>query len=355
MIDLLSYPVLGICGWSNSGKTTVIEKVLLYLAEQSLSVVVVKRDVHGINLDVEGKDSDRFFQAGADVLIQGPKQTFIRSHFNHQGELAVSIPELAARYDFVLFEGHKNIPVPKVWLLSPDETAPPEGIENCLAVLGRDEDRFSPIKKLIQRRLSESQTRTPVYGCVLIGGKSRRMGTPKHLLMHKQKTWLEHTIDQMMGVCHDVVICGQGDIPSSLALHSRLPDPPDVQGPMAGIAACLRWLPNAGWLVAACDLPNLTRPALAWLLAQRAPGLWGVMPRIADSPGLEPLLAYYGGRCRPLCEALVAQGDYCPLPMAEHARVITPVIPAALAGAWDNANTPRALEQTSERNVTGPG
>ena len=33
MIDLLAYPVLGICGWSNSGKTTVIEKVLRDLAE----------------------------------------------------------------------------------------------------------------------------------------------------------------------------------------------------------------------------------------------------------------------------------------------------------------------------------
>ncbi len=341
MIDLMAYPVLGICGWSNSGKTTVIERVLRDLAEQSLSVVVVKRDVHGINLDVEGKDSDRFFQAGADVLIQGPQQTFVRSHFNHEGELALSIPELAARYDFVLFEGHKHIPVPKVWLLSPDETAPPEGIEHCLAVLGRDEDRFSPIKELIQQRLIESQTRTPVCGCVLMGGQSSRMGHPKHLLPHASGgTWLEYTVERLQKVCQEVVIVGRGDIPDSLAHIPHLSDAPDAKGPLAGILAAMRWMPYGNWLVSACDLPQLSTEALNWLLALRSPGVYGALPRLEGSPGLEPLLAYYGGRCRRLFETQVSQDDYCPLTLAEHPRVITPLVPSELAHAWYNVNTP---------------
>ena len=356
MIDLMAYPVLAICGFSGSGKTTLILKLLQFLCkERGLSVAILKNDVHGLNIDTPGKDTDRFFQAGADVQARGPRQEFHRGHTRVEPDFFYRLRTLSTEHDFVLLEGHKTIDLPKVWLLSDGEEAPPKGIKQVLAVLPRDADRFEQVLPLLKARLQSAHAQTPIYGCVLIGGKSQRMGTPKHLLMHKQKTWLEHTIDQMMAVCHDVVICGQGDIPSSLALHPRLPDPPDVQGPMAGIAACLRWLPNAGWLVAACDLPNLTRPALEWLLAQRAPGLWGVMPRIADSPGLEPLLAYYDGRCHALCEALVAQGNYCPLPMAEHARVITPVIPAALAGAWDNANTPQALAQTLEHNATGQG
>jgi len=348
MIDLLSYPVLGICGWSNSGKTTVIEKVLQDLSEQSLSVVVVKRDVHGINLDVEGKDSDRFFQAGADVLIQGPQQTFVRSHFKNEGEMALSIPELAVHYDFILFEGHKDIPVPKVWLLSPDETAPPEGIENCLAVLNRDEDRFSPIKKLIQQRLLESQTRTPVYGCVLMGGQSSRMGRHKHLLPHANGgTWLDYTVGHLQQVCQEVVIVGRGEIPDSLADLTHLPDAPDAKGPLAGILAAMRWMPNSNWLVSACDLPQLSDDALSWLLALRGPGVYGALPRLEGSPGLEPLLAFYGARCRRLFEAQLAQDDFCPLTLAEHPRVFTPVVPSELAHAWHNVNSSKDLPPSS--------
>jgi molybdopterin-guanine dinucleotide biosynthesis protein B len=162
MIDLMAYPVLGICGWSNSGKTTLVEQLLYWFAQESLSVIVVKRDVHGINLDVEGKDTDRFYRAGADVLIQGPEQTFIRSHHHDQAELIAAIPALAARYDFVLFEGHRRTAVPKIWLLAPDQEAPPAGLENCLAVLKPEEDHFARVKEWVRRRLQESQSRRPV-------------------------------------------------------------------------------------------------------------------------------------------------------------------------------------------------
>ncbi len=349
-----SLPVLSISGFSGSGKTTLILKLLRYLCEErGLSVAILKNDVHGLNIDTPGKDTDRFFQAGADVYARGPRQSFHRGHPRVKQDFFYRLRVLARQHDFVLVEGHKTINLPKVWLLSDGEQVPPEGIEEVLCVLPRDADRFEQVLPIVKSRLRTAHDNAPIYGCVLIGGKSRRMGSPKHLLKHGQKTWLEHTVDQMMAVCHDVVICGRGDVPEALAGHMRLPDPPDVKGPMAGIAACLRWLPNAPWLVAACDLPKLTRPALEWLLAQRTPGIWGVMPRIVDSPGLEPLLAYYDGRCQRLCEALVAQGNYCPLPMADHPRVITPLVPEILAGAWENANTPQALERAAEQDVSG--
>ena len=347
MID--SLPVLAICGPSGSGKTTLLLKILQYLCGQlGLSVVVLKNDVHGLDIDTPGKDTDRFFQAGACVQARGPRQEISRGHPRSTADLHHRLRVLAGQHDFVLLEGHKSTHLPKVWLLSEGEDGPPEGIEQVLAVLPREADRYEQVLPLVKDRLQEAHDKTPIYGCVLIGGKSQRMGRPKHLLMHRHKTWLEHTVDQMTAVCHDVAICGRGDIPSSLAPQPRLSDPPDVQGPMAGILACLRWLPNAAWLVAACDLPQLTQPALEWLLSQRAPGIWGVMPRVANAAGLEPLLAYYDGRCHSLCEALVAQGNYCPLPLAEHARVLTPVIPTALAGAWENANTPQALDRVQD-------
>ncbi len=340
-MDLKAFPVLGICGWSNCGKTTLLEQLLGWFRQQSLSVIVVKRDVHGINLDMEGKDTDRFYRAGADVLIQGPEQTFIRSHHHDQAELVAAVPELAARYDFVLFEGHKRTPIPKIWLLAPDQEEPPADLENCLAVLQPGEDRLARMIAFVQQRIQESQTRTSVYGCVLIGGQSRRMGRPKHLLVRDDgQTWLDYTVAQLQQICCDVVIVGEGDLPASLRGRRCLPDPPDVDGPMAGILAALRWMPRADWLVSACDLPQLSVAALQWLLDQRAPAVWAVMPRLLDAPGLEPLLAYYSAPCIRLFEPLVTQGNFCPLPVAEHLRVLTPTVPAHLATAWHNVNAP---------------
>ena len=341
-----SHPVLAICGFSGAGKTTLILKLLQYLVdERKLSVAILKNDVHGLNIDCPGKDTDRFFGAGADVYARGPKQSFQRAHPMPQEDFYRRLKGLTERYDFVLVEGHKRIPLPKVWLLSDGEDAPPEGIEEVLAVLSRDIDRQAKVLPILKNRVQETHDRAPIHGCILIGGKSRRMGQPKHLLARNQKTWLAHTIDQLNEVCSDIVICGRGEIPKTLHHYVRLPDPPDVKGPMAGILACMRWLPNTNWLVAACDLPNLSTDALNWLLSHRTPGRWGAVPKLAGSPGLEPLLAYYDGRCRNLFEALAAQGNYCPLPVAEHARVITPTVPSALADAWNNANTPEALRQ----------
>ena len=82
-------PVFGVCGWSGSGKTTLIEAVLPKLLARNLKVAVVKHDVHAIDVDRPGKDSDRFFQAGADVYLQGNEE-LSRRHPD-AGERIVSI------------------------------------------------------------------------------------------------------------------------------------------------------------------------------------------------------------------------------------------------------------------------
>ncbi len=110
MLDNL--PVFAICGWSGSGKTTLIEQIIPPLRKKGLKVVVVKHDTHGINVDHPGKDSDRFFKAGADVLLQGPEEKLLRlQQTSHQG-LSRVLNVLAQQYDLVLVEGHKGTPVP---------------------------------------------------------------------------------------------------------------------------------------------------------------------------------------------------------------------------------------------------
>ena len=58
-------PIISIVGKSDSGKTTLIEKLVPVLTKRGYRVATVKHDVHGFEVDREGKDSWRHKQAGA--------------------------------------------------------------------------------------------------------------------------------------------------------------------------------------------------------------------------------------------------------------------------------------------------
>jgi len=340
---LSDLPVLGICGSSGSGKTTLLETLARRLSAVGLSVALVKHDVHGIDVDRPGKDSDRLFQAGADVLLQGPTQEFFRLHGTGDHKLTKVLTRLSTQYDVVLLEGHKGTPVTKLWLLDADQGHPPGDVQDIAAVLPKTEDRPALALSFIERWLPIQWMKAPLFACVLIGGKSSRMGVPKHLLQKDGKSWLERTVDLVRRVARTVVVVGGGRLPPPMNDATRLPDAPDAGGPIAGILAAMRWAPLASWLVVACDLPNLSCEALCWLLSARKPGVWAVLPMIENNERPEPLLAHYDFRARGLLEELVSQGDFCPAHILRSAKVISPSPPAHLAPAWTNVNAIRDL------------
>lgn len=93
---------------SNSGKTTLIEKVVRILKERGLRVAVVKHASKGFSLDHPGKDSWRFREAGADaVMLVGPDELAIMKKTRREpslDELALTIPDS----DVVIGEGFKT-------------------------------------------------------------------------------------------------------------------------------------------------------------------------------------------------------------------------------------------------------
>nr|WP_321466314.1 molybdenum cofactor guanylyltransferase [uncultured Desulfobulbus sp.] len=186
-----------------------------------------------------------------------------------------------------------------------------------------------------------------VWGCVLIGGKSRRMGTPKHLIMQDGQTWVERTVTLLQQMLPRVVIVGGGELPASLHTLTRVPDVPAIGGPLAGILAALRAFPRVSWLVVACDQPDMRAEAIAWLLACREPGVLAVMPDIAGTGRVEPLLAYYDRAILPLLETMAAQGHRRMNRLQSYPGVKTPTPPSHLHDSWHNINTPDALAQVT--------
>jgi len=70
---------------SNSGKTTLIEKIVTILKGRGLRVAVIKHTSKGFDLDNPGKDSWRFQRAGADaVILAGPDQVALMKRVAQQ-------------------------------------------------------------------------------------------------------------------------------------------------------------------------------------------------------------------------------------------------------------------------------
>ena len=334
-------PVLGICGRSGAGKTTLIEALIPRLRSLGLRVAAIKDGARRVLADMPGKDSDRFFAAGADTALFG-EQHFFRCH--QSSGLTAFLASLCAAYDVVLVEGHAATDVPKIWLSGPDNDEPPsEQQGRILAVLKREEATAERLFAIVQALIAEKWRQTPVWGCVLIGGKSSRMGRPKHLLPQDGRTWLEQAVEKLTPFVGQVVISGSGLIPDALAELPRVPDAPGLAGPLAGILAVMRWQPAVSWLVMACDLPDAQPESLRWLLEQRRPGIRAVLPDLGAGGRLEPLLAWYDFRCRPMLENIAASGSLRLHRLAEQEGICRAQPPAQLRGSWQNVNTPEEL------------
>ena len=335
----LNSAAFAICGHSGSGKTTLIEQLLPRLLREGISVAVLKHGSHDIDIDRPGKDSYRLFSAGATVLLHGRCETALRTRTLADEQLPHALDMLHLHHDLVLVEGHKHTPLPKVWLLGEGESAPPSDVPGIMRVLPMNSARLDCAAGLVREWVSAAWLRTPVYGCVLVGGKSSRMGRPKHLIAERGMTWLEHAVHALEEVAERVVIVGAGDVPEPLRNTLRLPDAPDAQGPMAGVLSAMRWAPRASWLVVPCDAPRLTAESLRWLLAARRHGVWAITPRLAENTPAEPLLAYYDFRAISAIEAAVARGELSMRRALPCGKTLLPIPPLGLSDEWANVNT----------------
>ena len=343
---LTDFPAFGICGWSGSGKTSLIEGVVPHLCKKGLKVAVLKHTHHEIQVDHPGKDSDRLFRSGADVFLKGSQEGLMRSREGAHLSLAHTLSSLPLKYDLVLVEGHKNVSLPKVWLVDSAQKSAPTGIEGIVATLPPGSGRLESFLSIVDDWLAQQWLKTPVLGCILIGGRSSRMGHPKHMIQKNGRTWIERTVEVLDQLTSRVIVAGTGTLPESVRDCDRLVDVPNVRGPMAGILAALRWAPHASWLVTACDLPLLSVPALEWLLSSRAPGVWATLPRLkGPQDGIEPLLAHYDFRARLPLENLASEGEFSISRLATHPKIILPSPPSSLVTAWQDVNTPAELEQ----------
>ena len=107
--------VLSIVGRSNSGKTTVIERIVPRLSARGWRVGTLKHDVHGFQMDHEGKDTYRHFASGAlRVAIAGPSELAYRERLDGPLASEAVVARFFEGMDLVLTEGYKAGEWPKI-------------------------------------------------------------------------------------------------------------------------------------------------------------------------------------------------------------------------------------------------
>ena len=105
---------IGFIGYSNSGKTTLIEKLIPIFRSDGLAVSALKNAHHGFDMDRPGKDSFRYRDAGAQqvLIATGSRWALLSETPQRAATLDELLRELAP-CDLVIVEGFKsegNIP-----------------------------------------------------------------------------------------------------------------------------------------------------------------------------------------------------------------------------------------------------
>ncbi len=108
-------PIVSIVGKSDSGKTFLIERLVSGLTSKGYRIATIKHDVHGFEMDREGKDSWRHKKAGASaVVISSPKKIAMIRDVEVEESLERIRDAWIRDVDLILTEGYRRADYPKI-------------------------------------------------------------------------------------------------------------------------------------------------------------------------------------------------------------------------------------------------
>jgi len=194
--------------------------------------------------------------------------------------------------------------------------------------------------------LSSPAMSPPLFGLLLCGGRSSRLGQDKALLQLKGPLGAESLLQRGLRLLREAGCGGvwlSGDYPGFAAI----PDEPAWygRGPLAGIASALQRYPEARWLILPVDMPGMDAPLLRALARHGAAhpignGVQGSQFPLLLQPGALPVLKRLLGsseRRDYSVQALLRQLD---LPLLAADQLLPDVAPEVLQRTLGNTNTP---------------
>jgi molybdenum cofactor guanylyltransferase len=273
-----------------------------------------------------------FFGSADAVLVNG-------NHFGAQAQIAVIDPKkpLTKKIDkltnvklVLLQEGITEVPAEVQAVLAPGTPVLP------LAEPGR-------VVAWVREYLLACTP--PLYGLVLAGGRSVRMGHDKGLIDYHGQPQRAHTYALASRFCAQTFVSGRADQVPGLEA-AGLPAIADSflgLGPFGGILSAFRQHPEAAWLVLATDLPLLSADSLAFLVQHRQPSKVATALVGTDGTGFpEPLITIWEPRAYATLLQFLAMGYNCPRKVLINSDIA--LLQAPDPGELANVNLPSEQE-----------
>ncbi len=235
-----------------------------------------------------------------------------------------------------------------------------EGVDNLFPFLrdrlsGRDHvpvmrlNDLQPVHEWFAEQMTK--TRAPLYGLVLAGGKSTRMGEDKGRITYHGKAQREHAADLLSLFCEQTYYSmrsDQEDRPDDgrPVIHDSF----EHLGAYGGLLSAFRIHPEAAWFVVATDLPLLDEISLAQLQGKRNTSRFATAFYNPATEFPEPLISIWEPRSYPRLLDFLAQGYACPRKVLINSDIelVDPANPEALV----NVNDPKERKAV-ERKLKG--
>ncbi len=332
---------------------------LLPILSKSLKVAYLNGD--HLKKTKETTSEIRYFDNGTDAQLSfnpTPKKKQARKYFNHA--------------DLVLMNGNYFIGDKQIVLIN----------EKKKESLSQKTDRLTQIKMILIERSSDViydfvlekiqdekslkvfrlkeiekiattilndfiETTPPLYGLILSGGKSMRMGEDKGALNYRGIPHREFEARLAKKFCNQTFIsCRKNQEELIESKFKKLYDSFEGLGPYGGILSAFREHPDSAWLVLACDYPLLDESVLRQLVDARNPSKLATCFYNPETEHPEPLVTIWEPRAYPVMLEFLTQGYSCAKKVLINSEVemIEMKNPTKLMNANNPADRERSLK-----------
>lgn len=150
-----------------------------------------------------------------------------------------------------------------------------------------------------------------LFGLLLAGGYSRRMGRPKATIVLDGVPMYQRGLDILEGVCKRVFISCRVDSSPDLLAKEHIEDRYGSNGPVSGILSALEKHKDVSWLVIPVDMPWLTSTFLnEVLIKNRGISEHATVVRDLNGNVVQPLVAIYEPSCISMMQGAFKRGNY---------------------------------------------
>ncbi len=155
-------------------------------------------------------------------------------------------------------------------------------------------------------------SRVPLIGLVLAGGRGSRMGQDKGLITWHNKPHRYHLADLILPFCQDVFIsCRASQLANMDSNYQTIVDLDEDAGPVAAMLNALQTHPDNALLVVACDLPLVTSSTIQHLVDARHIDSYATTYASPVDGLPEPMLAIWEPQMLPVLKAHFLEGRRC--------------------------------------------